>query len=151
VPTTTRRRCPAPVAGGRPVADRITLTGLAVTGYHGVFDREKRDGQRFLADITLWLDLGEAARTDDLTRTVHYGELAELAAGIITGPPRDLIETVAAEIADAVMARYPVHAVEVTLHKPQAPIPLEFADVAVTIRRSATGGRGRAAAAEGIS
>ena len=61
---------------------------------------------------------------------MHYGELAELAAGIVAGPPRDLIEAVAGEIADAVMTDYPVHAVEVTVHKPSAPIPLTFADVA---------------------
>ena len=118
------------------MADRITLTGLAVFGHHGVFDHEKRDGQEFLIDITLWLDLSAAARSDDLTKTVHYGELAELARGIVAGPPRDLIEAVAGEIADAVMAAFAVHAVEVTIHKPSAPIPLTFADVSVTIRRS---------------
>lgn len=124
------------------MADRIALTGLTITGHHGVFEHEKRNGQPFVVDLTVWLELTEAAATDDLTRTVHYGELAELAAGIVAGPPRDLIETVAAEIADAVMARYPVHAVEVTVHKPQAPIPLDFADVAVTIRRSVRRGGG---------
>jgi dihydroneopterin aldolase len=117
------------------MADRITLTGLAVFGHHGVFDHEKRDGQTFLVDITLWLDLGPAAATDDLARTVHYGELAELAAAVVAGPPRDLIESVAGDIADQVAARFPVHAVEVTIHKPSAPIPLTFADVSVTIRR----------------
>ncbi len=118
------------------MADRITLTGLSVYGYHGVFDAEKRDGQTFVIDLTLWLELTRAASTDDLTATVHYGELAQLAAGIVSGPPRNLIETVAADIADTVMRSYPVHAVEVTVHKPAAPIPLDFADVAVTIRRS---------------
>lgn len=118
------------------MADRITLTGLKVFGYHGVFEHEKRDGQDFIVDITLWLDLTSAVATDDLTNTVHYGELAQLAADIISGPPRGLIEAVAGNIADAVMRTYPVHAVEVTLHKPSAPIPLDFADVAVTIRRS---------------
>jgi dihydroneopterin aldolase len=101
-----------------------------------VFEHERRDGQDFVTDVTLWLDLAAAAASDDLTRTVHYGELAELAAGIVGGPPRNLIETVATEIADAVMTRYPVHAVEVTIHKPAAPIPLDFADVSVTVRRS---------------
>lgn len=129
------------------MADRITLTGLTVRGYHGVFDHEKRDGQDFVTDITLWLDLTAAAAGDDLTKTVHYGELAQLAAGIVAGPPRDLIETVAAQIADTVMATWQVYAVEVTIHKPSAPIPLDFADVAVTVRRSVTGGRGRIAAA----
>ncbi|TDD06212.1 dihydroneopterin aldolase [Saccharopolyspora terrae] len=124
------------------MADRIALTGLQVRGNHGVFDHEKRDGQDFLVDITVWLDLGDAAATDDLTKTLHYGELAEMAAGIVGGEPRDLIETVAAEIADEVMKDERTYAVEVTLHKPHAPIPLSFADVAVTIRRSRRGGRG---------
>jgi dihydroneopterin aldolase len=127
------------------MADRITLTGLTVRGQHGVFDFEKRDGQEFVVDLTLWLDLTEAAATDELSATVDYGRLAGLAADIVGGPSRDLIESVAAEIADAVMARYPVHAVEVTVHKPSAPIPLTFADVSVTIRRSVNGGRGRSA------
>lgn len=123
------------------MADRITLTGLTVHGKHGVFAEEKRDGHDFVLDITLWLDLTAAAAGDDLTRTVHYGELAQLAADIVAGPSRDLIETVGAEIADAVMARYPVHAVEVTVHKPSAPIPLTFGDVSVTLRRSTRTGR----------
>ena len=118
------------------MADRITLTGLAVVGHHGVFPQEKRDGQEFLVDITLWLDLSAAAGSDDLSKTVHYGELAALAERIVAGPSKDLIEAVAGEIADAVMAAYVVHAVEVTIHKPSAPIPLSFADVSVTIRRS---------------
>ena len=118
------------------MTDRITLTGLSVFGQHGVFAFEKEQGQQFLIDITVWLDLSPAAASDDVTRTLHYGELAEFAAGIVSGPARDLIETVAAEIADGVMARWSPVAVEVTLHKPKAPIPLEFADVAVTIRRS---------------
>ncbi|GGM04278.1 dihydroneopterin aldolase [Nakamurella endophytica] len=124
------------------MADRVTLTGLRVIGYHGVHDHERRDGQPFVVDVTLWLDATAASRSDDVADTVHYGEVAQLAAGVVAGPPRNLIETVAAEIADAVMARWPVHAVEVTVHKPEAPIPLDFADVAVTVRRSTGGGRG---------
>lgn len=119
------------------MADRITLTGLAVFGHHGVFDHEKRDGQTFVVDISVWLDLSLAAATDDLTKTVHYGELAELAARIVAGPSRDLIESVAGDIADAVLSEFPVSSVDVTIHKPGAPIPLTFADVSVTIRRSA--------------
>lgn len=117
------------------MADRITLTGLRVRGNHGVFEHEKRDGQDFLVDITAWLSLAEAAETDDLTKTLHYGELAERAAAIVAGPARDLIETVAAEIAGDVLTDKRVTAVEVTVHKPSAPIPLTFADVAVTVRR----------------
>jgi dihydroneopterin aldolase len=126
------------------MTDRITLTGLRVFGRHGVFEHEKRDGQDFIVDITVWIDLAEAAATDDLTKTLHYGELAERAAAIVAGEPRDLIETVAAEIADDVMRDERAHAVEVTVHKPSAPIPLAFADVSVTARRSRRGGRGAA-------
>ncbi|WP_295628056.1 dihydroneopterin aldolase [uncultured Corynebacterium sp.] len=121
------------------MADRIALTGLAVRGNHGVFDHEKRDGQDFSCDVTLWLDFAAAAATDDLAETVDYGAVAQTAHDIIAGPPRDLIETVAVEIAEALLDgddRELLHAVEVTIHKPQAPIPLEFGDVAVTARRS---------------
>jgi len=125
------------------VADRITLTGLTVFGRHGVFEHEKQDGQDFVVDITVWLDLTAAAASDDLSQTVHYGELAQLAAGIIGGPPRDLIEAVAGEIAEAVLTGFPVTSVEVTLHKPAAPIALRFADVSVTVTRGAEPGRPR--------
>ena len=118
------------------MADRIALSGLQVRGFHGVFEHERRDGQDFVVDITLWLDLSAAVATDDLATTVHYGELAQLAADVVAGPPRNLIEAVAGEIADGIMATYAVHAVEVTVHKPSAPIPLSFQDVSVTIRRS---------------
>ncbi|ALG05887.1 dihydroneopterin aldolase [Kibdelosporangium phytohabitans] len=117
------------------MSDRITLTGLRVRGNHGVFEHEKRDGQDFVVDITVWLDLGAAAETDDLAKTLHYGELAERAAAIVAGPARDLIETVAGEIADDVLTDERVTSVEVTVHKPAAPIPLTFADVAVSVRR----------------
>ena len=107
-----------------------------------MFEHERRDGQDFLVDVTVWLDLAAAAASDDLADTVDYGALAQLAAGIVGGPPRNLIETVAAEIADAVMVDERLHAVEVVLHKPDAPIPLTFADVAVVARRSRRNARG---------
>lgn len=123
------------------MTDRITLTGLRVRGNHGVFDHEKRDGQDFLVDVTVWIDLDRAARSDELADTLHYGELAERTAAIVGGPSRDLIETVAGEVAAEVMTDERVNAVEVTIHKPSAPIPLMFTDVAVTIRRSRRGSR----------
>lgn len=120
------------------LGDRIALTGLRVFGRHGVLDHERADGQEFVVDIVAWLDLGAAAKSDDLTKTVHYGEMAELAAGIVGGEPRDLIESVAGAIADEILAAWPLHAVEVTVHKPSAPIPLSFDDVAVTVRRESS-------------
>ncbi|MDH6285814.1 dihydroneopterin aldolase [Rhodococcus opacus] len=118
------------------VSDRIELRGLKVRGNHGVFEHEKRDGQDFYVDITVWMDLAPAAASDDLDDTLDYGGLAERAAAIVAGPPRDLIETVAAEIADGVMTDPRVRRTEVVLHKPSAPIPLTFADVAVVAHRS---------------
>jgi dihydroneopterin aldolase len=126
------------------MTDRIELRGLTVRGYHGVFDEERRDGQDFVVDITVWIDLASAAASDDLVDTLDYGSLAKRAADIIEGPPRNLIETVSAEIADDVMTDERVHAVEVVVHKPAAPIPLNFADVAVVARRSRRGTRGAA-------
>ncbi|MBA8826565.1 dihydroneopterin aldolase [Saccharopolyspora lacisalsi] len=124
------------------MADRITVTGLRVWGYHGVLDHEKRIGQEFLVDLTVWVDLTDAAATDEVGRTLHYGVLAERAAAVVGGPSRDLIETVAAEIADDVMTDERVQGTEVTVHKPAAPIPLTFDDVAVTVHRSAWDERG---------
>lgn len=127
------------------MTDRIELRGLRVRGNHGVFDHEKRDGQDFLVDLVLWTDFTAAAASDDLADTVDYGALALFARDVVAGEPCDLIETVASRIADGVMdLATGAHAVEVTLHKPQAPIPAEFADVAVVAHRSRTGGREQA-------
>lgn len=124
------------------MADRIELHGLTVHGRHGVYERERVSGQDFVVDITVWIDLADAAASDDLADTYDYDALAQLAAGIVAGPPRNLIETVGGEIADRVMDDERVHAVEVVVHKPQAPIAQKFADVAVVVRRSRRDGRG---------
>ncbi|MGH3576780.1 MAG: dihydroneopterin aldolase [Mycobacterium sp.] len=131
------------------MADRIELRGLTVRGCHGVFDHERTDGQDFVVDITVWIDLVDAAASDNLADTFDYGVLAQRAAAIIAAPARNLIETVAGEIAEHVMNDQRVHAVEVTVHKPQAPIPQTFADVAVVARRSRRGGRGSVIPAKG--
>jgi dihydroneopterin aldolase len=116
--------------------DRIELRGLRVRGHHGVYEHERRDGQEFVVDVTVWMDLGAAARSDDLADTLDYGALAQRAAAIVGGEPCDLIETVAGRVADDVFTDARVQAVEVVVHKPQAPIPLEFADVAVVAHRA---------------
>jgi 7,8-dihydroneopterin aldolase/epimerase/oxygenase len=124
------------------MADRIELRGLTVHGRHGVLDHERTTGQDFVVDITVWIDLADAAASDELADTYDYAALAQLAADVVAGPPRNLIEAVGGEIADQVMDDERVHAVEVVVHKPQAPIPRQFADVAVVVRRSRRGGRG---------
>ncbi len=115
--------------------DRITLTGLVARGNHGVFEHERRDGQRFVIDVVAELDLRAAASGDDLARTVHYGELAGDVVAAVERDPVDLIETVAERIAGVVLAYESVQRVTVTVHKPEAPIAVPFADVAVTITR----------------
>jgi dihydroneopterin aldolase len=118
------------------MTDRITLTGVRVRGHHGVFEHERRDGQDFVVDLVLWADLDRAAATDELADTLDYGELARRVADVVGGPPRNLIEAVAGQLADELITDPRVHAVEVTVHKPDAPMPVAVADVAVTARRS---------------
>jgi dihydroneopterin aldolase len=117
-------------------ADRIALRGLRVRGHHGVFDHERRDGQDFVVDLVLSVDTRPAAASDALADTVDYGVLATDVAAVVGGEPVDLLETLAQRIADRALSDPRVRAVEVTVHKPQAPIPLTFADVTVSITRA---------------
>jgi dihydroneopterin aldolase len=115
--------------------DTLTLTGLEVFAHHGVFDFERAEGQTFLLDLTVWLDTVGAAAGDDLAQTLHYGELAIEVAEAASGEPVDLIETLAERIASLVLAHPVAQRVRVTVHKPDAPIPVPFADVSITIIR----------------
>ncbi|MEV1166927.1 dihydroneopterin aldolase [Nonomuraea sp. NPDC049784] len=117
-------------------ADRIALKGLRARGRHGVLAAERELGQEFVIDATLFLDTAPAAAGDDLTKTVHYGELAEALVKVVEGEPVALIETLAQRLADVCLADALVSKVEVSVHKPAAPIPLPFDDVVVTIERS---------------
>jgi len=117
------------------MSDEITLTGLTVFGYHGVFDHERAEGQEFTIDVRLRLSLAPAAASDDVIDTVHYGELAERIAAVVAGPPVNLIETLAQRIADVVLDDARVRHTSVTVHKPHAPISLTFSDVSVTVHR----------------
>ena len=114
----------------------IKLSGLRAKGHHGVYDFERAEGQDFVVDVVLELDLAKATETDDVADTVHYGELATALVAVITGEPVNLIETLAGRLLDVCLADRRVEAAEVTVHKPQAPIPHDFADVAVTLRKS---------------
>jgi dihydroneopterin aldolase len=117
--------------------DRISLLGLRSFGRHGVLDHERRDGQEFVVDAVLWLDTRAAAAADDLALTVDYGAVAARLAAIVSGEPVALIETLAARLAAACLsADRAVREVEITVHKPHAPVSVPFRDVTVTIRRS---------------
>jgi len=115
--------------------DRLAVSGIEAVGHHGVFDFERRDGQKFRADLVLGLDTRAAANSDNLQDTVDYGSLVDSVRKAIETDPVDLIETLAARIADVCLADERVQWAEVTLHKPDAPIEATFSDVALTIRR----------------
>jgi dihydroneopterin aldolase len=117
------------------VSDLIALRGLRCHGRHGVFPDERRDGQTFVVDALLWLDTREAAASDALADTVDYGALAQALATVVEGEPVDLLETLAARLVAVCLHDPRVDEAEITVHKPQAPIPLSFDDVAVTVRR----------------
>ena len=118
------------------MSDRIRLAGVRARGFHGVLAEEKRDGQEFVVDVELSLDLAPAGTRDDLTRTVNYAEVGADVVARIEGPTLDLIETLAEQIAGDALARPGVRAVEVTVHKPEAPVGVPFGDVAVTLTRT---------------
>lgn len=118
------------------MSDKIIITGVRAHGKHGVLDREKVEPQEFVVDATLKLDLAAAAKSDDLAKSVSYEDVAVLIHRVITGPSRNLIETLAGELADSILElSKKIEAVEVTVHKPSAPISVAFGDVAVSIKR----------------
>jgi dihydroneopterin aldolase len=115
--------------------DQIALTGLRVWGRHGVLPEERRDGQDFVVDAVLTVDTRPAAASDALADTIDYGAIADRLAAVIAGEPVDLIETLAARLAETCLQDERVISVRLTVHKPAAPIPHAFADVAVTVVR----------------
>jgi dihydroneopterin aldolase/2-amino-4-hydroxy-6-hydroxymethyldihydropteridine diphosphokinase len=117
------------------MTDHIVLQGVSARGFHGVLDVEKAEGQEFVVDVTLEVDLRRAGRSDLLAHTVSYAEVAADVVALITGPSLDLIETLADRIAAAALRRPLVQAVEVTVHKPQAPVGVPFGDVQVVVDR----------------
>ena len=118
--------------------DRLALRGLTFRGHHGVFDFERREGQDFVVDVVLGIDSVAAAGSDDLRDTVDYGTLVDQIRMAVENDPVDLIETLAQRLADVCLGHEQVLNVEVTVHKPHAPIQVPFDDVAVTITRSRT-------------
>lgn len=115
--------------------DKIILEGMEFYGYHGARPEEKTLGQRFIVDVELFLDLRQAGETDSLDRTVNYAQVFELVQSIVGGRSRQLIESVAEAIADALLTQFPVDEVLVRVKKPQAPLPGRFVWAAVEIGR----------------
>jgi dihydroneopterin aldolase / 2-amino-4-hydroxy-6-hydroxymethyldihydropteridine diphosphokinase len=117
------------------VTDQIVLKGISARGFHGVLDFEKRDGQMFVVDVTMHVDLAAAGASDNLADTVNYAEVAGDIVALIEGESLDLVEALASRIVDRVLARPLVEAVEVVVHKPEAPVGHPFTDVQVRVSR----------------
>ena len=116
--------------------DKIILTGIEIFGYHGCSDEEKKLGQKFYVDLELNLDLSKAGQSDNFEDTVDYSQVILLVEKIVGGTPRRLIETVAEELAEKILAEFErVESLTLTLHKPNAPLPMTYADAAVKIFR----------------
>jgi len=120
------------------MSDQLAVRGIEIHAHHGVFDFERRDGQLFVIDLVLGLDTAPAAVSDDLSATVDYGALVTAVKSAVEQDPVDLIETLAQRVADVCLGHGQVEWVEVTVHKPHAPIAATFSDVALTITRSRT-------------
>lgn len=118
--------------------DRIAIEGMEVFAYHGVLPREREEGQRFLIDVVVEVDLSAAGASDDLNDTVDYAALSERVHRAATSGPYDLIERLAVAVLDTCFEEHRVHAAEVTVHKPDAPVAVPVHDISVTIRRERT-------------
>ena len=119
------------------MSDQIVLTGIHGFGYHGLFEQERKDGQDFFVDLILAVDLKAASQSDAITDTVNYAEITDLVVEEITSNPVNLIEKLAARIAERVLSQHvKVISVTVTVHKPQAPVAAQLKDIAVVVTRS---------------
>jgi len=118
------------------VSDQIRVNGIRALGYHGVLPHEAIEGQEFSVDLLVTLDLRAASLSDDLTQTINYADLAQIAYDNIVGERVQLIERLAGRIAEEISSTYPqITSVSVTVHKPDAPVDVNFEDISVTITR----------------
>ncbi len=122
-------------------ADRIILQGMRFYGFHGVNPEEKVQGQSYLVDLEAEVDLARPGGTDALDDTVSYTHLYRAIRAIMEGDPRNLLERLAQEVAERLLADFPLEAVTVTVKKPNPPIKGSFIDhAAVRIHRRREGG-----------
>jgi len=116
--------------------DKIILKGMRFYGYHGLFDEERKLGQRFHVDVDLYTSLKEAGRTDRMEASIHYGEAYEKISDIVEGTPYNLIEAVAENVAHRLLTDFEtLKACTVKVIKPDPPIPGHYESVAVEIHR----------------
>ena len=116
------------------MSDKILITGIQALGYHGLLEDERKNGQLFIVDAEVELDLSEAAKNDDIKKSVDYNALAILIHSEITGPAVNLIESLAHRIGIKALETFKeIDEIKVTVHKPKAPIEVSFTDVSVSI------------------
>ncbi len=118
------------------MSDQIRVSGIKAFGYHGVLPHEATEGQDFIIDLLITLDLRAASLSDDLTESINYADLAQIAHDNIVGERVQLIERLAGRIAEEISSAYSqITSVSVTVHKPHAPVTVDFEDISVTITR----------------
>jgi len=115
--------------------DRIELRDLRVTAVHGLLDEERHRPQPFSVDVDLDLDTAAAAGSDALADTVDYGAAVAAAVAVLTGAPHQLLESLAAAVAAALLADPRVDQVTVTLRKLRPPVPYDLASAGVRVTR----------------
>jgi dihydroneopterin aldolase len=115
--------------------DRIMIRNLRVFAHHGVLPSEAEQGQVFVIDLDLALDLEPAGRSDELERTIDYGALTTRVAELVASRRRQLLEAVASDVADLALADQRVDQVRVRVTKPHAPLGAD-AEVAVEVLRA---------------
>lgn len=125
------------MTGGRRF-DKIALRGIRLFGKHGVLAEEKTLGQRFVVNISIGTDAKKAGESDRLEDTVNYANVFRIAKDIVQGPPRNLIEKVAEEIAATVLREEKLaEDITVEVKKPHVALPgeLDYAGVEIYRRR----------------
>lgn len=116
--------------------DKIIVQGMTFWGYHGVNPEERTQGQRFVVDLELAMDLAPAGTSDDLGQTASYAAAYRVAKEVVEGEPLNLIEAVAERLAAALLERFPLESVRVRVRKPWAPVKGSVLDtVAVEVVR----------------
>jgi len=119
------------------MSDSIEINGLFGFGHHGLFDDERENGQGFLVDVIMQLDLSAVSLSDHISDTIDYSAVCDLILAQIVGPPVSLIEKLAGQIADLLLQNFPkIRSVKVTVHKPDAPVAVKLQDISVSIERS---------------
>ena len=118
----------------------IELEGLELRGFHGALAEERKRGQTFLFDVEL-LAQDAGVRTDKLGDTVDYTKVAECIREISDGQRYNLIEALAAAIADELLERFPVARVRVRVRKPEVLLDSPIEWTAATVERTGRTGR----------